>query len=95
MLAGQVRAVVQEQTVGSFDRMAAIAQRMKSTYPHLADRIDCVLGHSMLRSMLMPEAMAALFLAQTEEPPVAIEGEVIDEDVAERMEDVGEVDDEQ
>lgn len=94
VLAEEVRATVRDLSAGSFDKMAAIAQTMKSAYPHLAERIDGVLGHSMLRSMLMPEVMAALFLAQTEEPPVVVEGEAIDEDVVDDVDDIEEVNDE-
>jgi hypothetical protein len=87
--ARRLHATIQDQFSVSFDRIAAIAEGMKFANPDLAERIDRVVGHSMLRAMLMPDAMAALFLAQTEPPPIVVEGEMVEDPFLEdEMEEV-------
>ena len=77
--AERLHATIQDQSSVSFDHVAAIAKGMKSANPDLAERIDRVVGHSMLRAMLLPEMLTSLFWAQTEAPPEVIEGEIVED----------------
>lgn len=78
--AKRLHAEIREHSSHSFDQMADIAEAMKADCPELAEKIDRVVGRTMLTSMLMPEVVTALFWAQTEPPPIVVEGEVVEED---------------
>lgn len=71
---------VEQKVSGSFPQMVSLAEEIKRDHPELADRIDRVIGNSMLRTALMPQMLTSLFLAQTEDPPEVIEGEIVEED---------------
>jgi hypothetical protein len=74
--ARQLHDAIEEHSSESFNRMTEIAGHIKTAHPELAGRVDLIIGRSMIRSILMPDAMTELFLAQTKEPPTIIEGEM-------------------
>lgn len=86
-IAKGLRADLEEQVSVSFPRVAQIAEELKRTHPELAERIDQVVGHSMIRATLLPQMLTDLFWAQTEEPPEVIEGEVVEDLSVEGPED--------
>ena len=72
--ARRLHADIEKQVSASFPRVASIAEEIKRAHPELADQIDQVAGHSLLRSTLMPQLLTSLFWAQTEDPPAVVEG---------------------
>ena len=88
--ARRLHADIEKQVSASFPRVASIAEEIKRAHPELADQIDQVAGHSLLRSTLMPQLLTSLFWAQTEDPPAVVEGDFVEdpspEDETEEME---------
>lgn len=80
-IAGRLHADLEEEVSASFPQLASLAEVIKRDHPELAERIDLVIGNSMVRSARMPEMLTRLFLAQTQEPPEVIEGEVVEDEL--------------
>ena len=69
---------LQRQADAAVARLEAIADRLSADNPDLAERVDRIVARAIARAEQMPEAITALYLETTQEPPEIIEGEVIE-----------------
>jgi hypothetical protein len=78
--ASQLRMQLDGYAEDAVTRLQNLTQQLRKDNPDYAAQVDWLMGQVVQRAQMMPAAVTAFYLANTEEPPEVVEGELIPEE---------------